>query len=39
SRMRSVPALPPVNGALSLIRADMIPSPKRIRSPETATDL
>ncbi|GKB33529.1 hypothetical protein Tco_0872930 [Tanacetum coccineum] len=39
SRMRSVPALPPVSGALSLICADLIPSPKRIRSPETATDL
>ncbi|GKC01919.1 hypothetical protein Tco_0993529, partial [Tanacetum coccineum] len=38
SRMRFVPALPPVSGALSLICADLIPSPKRIRSPETATD-
>ncbi|GJR28493.1 putative reverse transcriptase domain-containing protein [Tanacetum coccineum] len=37
--MTSVPALPPVFGALSLVRADLIPSPKRIRSPEIATDL
>ncbi|GKA96934.1 hypothetical protein Tco_0824828, partial [Tanacetum coccineum] len=39
SPMTSVPALPPVSGALSLVRADLIPSPKRIRSPEIATDL
>ncbi|GJU10487.1 putative reverse transcriptase domain-containing protein [Tanacetum coccineum] len=39
SPMTSVPALPPVSGALSPVRADLIPSPKRIRSPETATDL
>ncbi|GJT00467.1 reverse transcriptase domain-containing protein [Tanacetum coccineum] len=39
SPMTSVPALPPVSRALSLVRADLIPSPKRIRSPETATDL
>ncbi|GKF21069.1 hypothetical protein Tco_0069707, partial [Tanacetum coccineum] len=39
SPMTSVPALPPVSGALSPIRADLIPSPKRIRSPESATDL
>ncbi|GJW02804.1 putative reverse transcriptase domain-containing protein [Tanacetum coccineum] len=39
SPMTSVPALPPVSGALSLVRADLIPSPKRIRSPKTATDL
>ncbi|GJR85139.1 hypothetical protein Tco_0209150 [Tanacetum coccineum] len=39
SPMTSVPALPPVAGALSPVRADLIPSPKRIRSPELATDL
>ncbi|GKD89275.1 hypothetical protein Tco_1364782, partial [Tanacetum coccineum] len=39
SPMTSVPALPPVAGALSPVRADLIPSPNRIRSPETATDL
>ncbi|GJW08221.1 hypothetical protein Tco_1570644 [Tanacetum coccineum] len=39
SPMTSVPALPLVSGALSPVRADLIPSPKRIRSPETATDL
>nr|GEY45462.1 hypothetical protein [Tanacetum cinerariifolium] len=27
----SVPALPPVSGALSIVRADLIPSPKRVR--------
>ncbi|GKE37853.1 hypothetical protein Tco_1461258 [Tanacetum coccineum] len=37
--MASVPTLPPVFGALSLVHVDLIPSPKRIRSPETATDL
>ncbi|GKA67434.1 hypothetical protein Tco_0767351 [Tanacetum coccineum] len=37
--MTSVPSLPPVVGALSPVRADLIPSPKRIRSPESATDL
>ncbi|GJW65949.1 reverse transcriptase domain-containing protein [Tanacetum coccineum] len=31
SPMTSVPALPPVFGALSLVRADLIPSPKRVR--------
>ncbi|GKC88289.1 hypothetical protein Tco_1148938 [Tanacetum coccineum] len=31
SPMASVPALPPVFGALSLVRADLIPSPKRVR--------
>ncbi|GJX01265.1 hypothetical protein Tco_0185178 [Tanacetum coccineum] len=31
SPMTSVPALPPVSGALSLVRADLIPSPKRVR--------
>ncbi|GKA65846.1 hypothetical protein Tco_0765553 [Tanacetum coccineum] len=39
SPMAFVPALPPVSGALSLVHADLIPSPKRIRSPESATDL
>ncbi|GJY53034.1 hypothetical protein Tco_0444698, partial [Tanacetum coccineum] len=39
SPMISVPALPLVFGALSPVRADLIPSPKRIRSLETATDL
>ncbi|GKD91196.1 hypothetical protein Tco_1366703, partial [Tanacetum coccineum] len=33
----SSPELP--TGALSPVRADLIPSPKRIRSPESATDL
>nr|GEU70831.1 hypothetical protein [Tanacetum cinerariifolium] len=31
SRMTSVPALPPVSEALSPVRADLIPSPKRVR--------
>ncbi|GJR14227.1 putative reverse transcriptase domain-containing protein [Tanacetum coccineum] len=39
SLMTSVPALPPVSEALSPIRANLIPSPKRIMSPESATDL
>ncbi|GJW49260.1 hypothetical protein Tco_0090611 [Tanacetum coccineum] len=39
SPMTYVPALPHVFGALSPVRADLIPSPKRIRSPETTTDL
>ncbi|GKC63077.1 hypothetical protein Tco_1095675, partial [Tanacetum coccineum] len=39
SPMTSVPALPPVAGALSPVCADLIPSPKRIRSPESVTDL
>ncbi|GKA50212.1 hypothetical protein Tco_0743285 [Tanacetum coccineum] len=39
SLMTSVPALPPIFGALSPVRTDLIPSPKRIRGPETATDL
>ncbi|GKF19768.1 hypothetical protein Tco_0068406, partial [Tanacetum coccineum] len=37
--MTSVLALPPIAGALSPVRANLIPSPKRIRSPESATDL
>nr|GEY91880.1 hypothetical protein [Tanacetum cinerariifolium] len=31
SPITSVHALPPVSGALSLVRADLIPSPKRVR--------
>nr|GEU31588.1 hypothetical protein [Tanacetum cinerariifolium] len=31
SPMTSLPALPPVSGALSPVRADLIPSPKRVR--------
>ncbi|GKG24657.1 hypothetical protein Tco_0395285, partial [Tanacetum coccineum] len=31
SPMTSVPALSPVSGALSPVRADLIPSPKRVR--------
>ncbi|GJW37277.1 hypothetical protein Tco_0060197, partial [Tanacetum coccineum] len=34
-----VPLSSPTLGALSYARADLLPSPKRIRSPETATDL
>ncbi|GJX36784.1 hypothetical protein Tco_0248341 [Tanacetum coccineum] len=37
--MTSVPSLPPVVGALSPVHVDLIPSPKRIRSLESATDL
>ncbi|GKA18986.1 hypothetical protein Tco_0698901 [Tanacetum coccineum] len=29
--MTSVPALPPISGALSPVRADLIPSPKKVR--------
>ncbi|GJV78457.1 putative reverse transcriptase domain-containing protein [Tanacetum coccineum] len=39
SPMTSVPALPLISEALSPVRANLIPSPKRIRSPKTATDL
>ncbi|GKD83323.1 hypothetical protein Tco_1350162 [Tanacetum coccineum] len=39
SPMTSIPALPPVAGALSPVRADLIPSPNRIRSPESAMNL
>ncbi|GJT79260.1 putative reverse transcriptase domain-containing protein [Tanacetum coccineum] len=39
SPMTPVPALPPVARVLSPVRANLIPSPKRIRSPESATDL
>ncbi|GJR14261.1 putative reverse transcriptase domain-containing protein [Tanacetum coccineum] len=35
----SVPLSSPILGALSYARADLLPSPKRIRSLETATDL
>ncbi|GKD44188.1 putative reverse transcriptase domain-containing protein, partial [Tanacetum coccineum] len=35
----SVPLSSPIPGALSYARADLLPSPKRIRSPKTATDL
>ncbi|GJZ45017.1 hypothetical protein Tco_0592613 [Tanacetum coccineum] len=35
----SVPLSSPILGALSYVRADLLPSPKRIRSPKTATDL
>ncbi|GJU52423.1 hypothetical protein Tco_1226137 [Tanacetum coccineum] len=39
SPMTSVPASPLISGALSPVRTDLIPSPKWIRSLETATDL
>ncbi|GKB55347.1 hypothetical protein Tco_0906100 [Tanacetum coccineum] len=39
SPVASVPSSSPTLGALSYSRADLLPSPKRIRSPETATDL
>ncbi|GKA12691.1 hypothetical protein Tco_0692237, partial [Tanacetum coccineum] len=39
SPMTSVLALPLVSGALTPVRTDLIPSPKRIRSPETAKDV
>ncbi|GKB84987.1 putative reverse transcriptase domain-containing protein, partial [Tanacetum coccineum] len=35
----SVPLSSPIPGALSSARADLLPSPKRIISPESATDL
>ncbi|GKB98348.1 putative reverse transcriptase domain-containing protein [Tanacetum coccineum] len=35
----SVPLSSPIPGALSSTRADLLPSPKRIRSPKTATDV
>ncbi|GJR58070.1 putative reverse transcriptase domain-containing protein [Tanacetum coccineum] len=37
--MASVPALPPVAGALSPVRADLIPSPKRIRKVGLGVDI
>ncbi|GKD85044.1 hypothetical protein Tco_1356198, partial [Tanacetum coccineum] len=39
SPVASVPLSSPTLGALSYARADLLPSPKRIRSPETAKDL
>ncbi|GKD21622.1 hypothetical protein Tco_1223325, partial [Tanacetum coccineum] len=39
SPVASVPLSSPTLGALSYPLADLLPSPKRIRSPETATDL
>ncbi|GJX80363.1 hypothetical protein Tco_0328512, partial [Tanacetum coccineum] len=39
SPVASVPLSSPTLGALFYARADLLPSPKRIRSPETATDL
>ncbi|GKF14163.1 hypothetical protein Tco_0055625, partial [Tanacetum coccineum] len=38
SPMTSVPALSPVSGALSLVRADMIPSPKRVKDSDYLAD-
>nr|GEX64149.1 hypothetical protein [Tanacetum cinerariifolium] len=35
----SIPLSLPIPGALSYARVDLLPSPKRIRSPESATDL
>ncbi|GJY78629.1 hypothetical protein Tco_0484430 [Tanacetum coccineum] len=39
SPMTSVPALSPVSGALSPVRADLIPSPKRVRDSGYSTDV
>ncbi|GKC85397.1 hypothetical protein Tco_1141114, partial [Tanacetum coccineum] len=39
SPVTSVPLSSPTRGALSYARADLLPSPKRIRSPESTTDL
>ncbi|GJX08700.1 hypothetical protein Tco_0196632 [Tanacetum coccineum] len=39
SPVASVPLSSPTPGSLSYARADLLPSPNRIRSPETATDL
>ncbi|GJS28767.1 putative reverse transcriptase domain-containing protein [Tanacetum coccineum] len=39
SLVASVSLSSPTLGALSYVRADLLPSPKRIRCPETATDL
>ncbi|GKD33324.1 hypothetical protein Tco_1248833, partial [Tanacetum coccineum] len=39
SHVASVPLSSPTLGALSYARVDLLPLPKRIRSPETATDL
>nr|GEX58611.1 putative reverse transcriptase domain-containing protein [Tanacetum cinerariifolium] len=37
--MTFVPALPPVSGALSPVRADLIPSPKRVRDSDYLEDV
>nr|GEW68469.1 putative reverse transcriptase domain-containing protein [Tanacetum cinerariifolium] len=39
SLMTYVPALPPVSGALSLVHADLIPSPKRVRDSGYLADI
>nr|GEW23217.1 hypothetical protein [Tanacetum cinerariifolium] len=39
SPMTSVPALPPVSGALSPVCADLIPSPKRVRDSDYLGDV
>ncbi|GJW11551.1 reverse transcriptase domain-containing protein, partial [Tanacetum coccineum] len=39
SHVASVPLSSPIPGALFFARANLLPSPKRIRSPELATDL
>ncbi|GKF42769.1 hypothetical protein Tco_0126111 [Tanacetum coccineum] len=39
SPMTSVPALSPVSGALSPIRADLIPSPKRVKDSGYSADV
>ncbi|GJT52435.1 hypothetical protein Tco_0978592, partial [Tanacetum coccineum] len=39
SPMTSVPALSPVSGALSHVRADLIPSPKRVRDSSYSADV
>nr|GEX07599.1 hypothetical protein [Tanacetum cinerariifolium] len=39
SPMTSVPALPPVSGALSPVHADLIPSPKRVRDSSYLADV
>ncbi|GJT11100.1 putative reverse transcriptase domain-containing protein [Tanacetum coccineum] len=39
SPMTSVPVLSPVSGALSLVRANLIPSPKRVRDSGYSTDV
>nr|GEW72329.1 putative reverse transcriptase domain-containing protein [Tanacetum cinerariifolium] len=39
SPMTSVPALPPVSRALSFVRADLIPSPKRVRDSRYLADV
>ncbi|GKE83322.1 hypothetical protein Tco_1553322, partial [Tanacetum coccineum] len=39
SPMTSIPALSPVSGALSPVRADLIPSPKRIKDSDYSADV